>query len=106
MSVNLASMENSLIQLLTLWDNALNEGRVDAELAATLDIPIVRDLVMAAASSHLTVLVGDEAQQGLGWVDVLGVRVISEGPQGWPSHFRAPQIGDHSLHFVMFNSLG
>jgi hypothetical protein len=51
MSVSLASMENSLIQLLTLWDDALNESRIDVELAATLDIPIVRDLVMAAASS-------------------------------------------------------
>jgi hypothetical protein len=51
MGINLASMENSLIQLLTLWDNALNESLADAELAATLDIPLVRDLVMAAASS-------------------------------------------------------
>lgn len=51
MSISQASMENSLIQLLTLWDNALDECRIDAELAATLDIPIVRDLVMAVASS-------------------------------------------------------
>lgn len=44
-------MENSLIQLLNLWDNALNESRIGAELAATIDIPIVRDLVMASATS-------------------------------------------------------
>jgi len=51
MSTSPASTENSLIQLLTLWDHALAERRIDAELAATLDIPIVRDLVMAVASS-------------------------------------------------------
>lgn len=44
-------MQNSLIRLLTLWDKALNEGQADADLAATLDIPMVRDIVMAAASS-------------------------------------------------------
>lgn len=51
MSTSQASMQNSLIQLLTLWDHAFDESRIDAELAATLDIPIVRDLVMALASS-------------------------------------------------------
>lgn len=51
MSTSLASMESSLIQLLALWDKALNEGQADTDLAATLDIPMVRDFVMAAASS-------------------------------------------------------
>jgi hypothetical protein len=45
-------MRQSLIRLLDMWDSVLDEETaVDADLAGTLDIKLVRDLIMAAAST-------------------------------------------------------